>query len=177
MILRKTNAVLGLVATFLLLVHAISHGVWMLARVSLFKVPACMPWVLFGVMMLHAILSIVMAFLGHKGAEKRKCNGYANLNRPTNIQRMGGMLLIPLTVLHIAGTVSVLQPPPPVHAILPPLFFAITLIHVAISTGKSFITLGVGNAKTIKVIDGAMKLICAITLIVDVVGFCFYLQW
>ena len=149
----------------------------MLARVSLFKVPTCMPWVLFGVMMLHAILSIVMAFLGHKGAEKRKCNGYAKLNRLTNIQRMGGILLVPLTILHIAGTVGVLQPPPLVHAILPPLFFAITLIHVAISTGKSFITLGVGNSKTIKAIDISMMLICAITLIIDVVGFHLYLQW
>ena len=50
------------------------------------------------------------------------------------------------------------------------LFFTIVLTHIAISTGKAFITLGIGNAKFIKVVDIVMKVICGATLIAGVIG-------
>ena len=96
------------------------------------------------------------------------------MNRVTYIQRASGISLILLTFLHIAGTVGILTPPQLVHAILPPVFFAITLMHAAISTSKAFVTLGIGNAKIIKVFDIAMKCLCVATLIADVVGFYLY---
>lgn len=171
MILRKINAAVSLVTTLLLLNHAAAHGLWMLTGRSFIKSAASIPWILFGLMMAHAIISIVLAFLGHKGAEKRKCNGYAKLNVGTNIQRFSGLLLIVLTVLHILGTVGILTPPDAVHKVLPPVFFAIVLMHAAISTGKAFITLGIGNAKFFKVADVAAKVICGLTLAIDIVGF------
>ena len=173
-ILRKINAVISLLTTLMLLDHAVFHGVWMLSGCKIAKSANSMAKILFILMMLHAFISIILAILGHKGAEKRKCNGYSNLNKLTYVQRTSGLLLIVLTILHILGTVGVMQPPKLVHAILPPLFFAITLMHTAISTNKAFITLGVGNAKTIKVIDILVKVICVLTLIVDVVGFYLY---
>lgn len=175
MILRKINAWLSLITAVLFLDHAIFRAVWMLSRGGIEKNAGILTRILFGLMVLHAIISIVLAVLGHKGVEKSKCNSYANMNRMTYIQRTSGVLLLPLTMLHILGTVGVLQPPPAVHAILPPAFFAICLIHTAISTNKAFITLGIGNAKSIKILDIAIKVICGMIWISDVSGFYIYL--
>ena len=175
MILRKINAWLSLLTTLLFLDHAIFHAVWMLSMGTVEKSADSMPRILFVVMMLHAIISIVLAFLGHKGADKIKCKGYSNLNKITYIQRFSGVVLIPLTVLHVLGTVGVMNPPQIVHAILPPVFFTICLMHVAISTNKAFVTLGFGNAKFIKIADIVMKFICGATLIADITGFYLYL--
>ena len=175
MILRKLNAWLSLFTTLLFLDHAIFHAVWMLSKGTIEKSADSMPRILFAVMMIHAIISIVLAFFGHKDADKIKCNGYFDLNRPTYIQRISGIVLIPLTVLHVLGTIGILTPPQVVHAILPPLFFTICLMHVAISTNKAFITLGFGNARFIKIADVVMKLICVVTLVADVIGFYLYL--
>ena len=174
MILRKINAILSLLTTFMLMDHAIFHAAWMLSGCTIAKDANSMPRILVLLVAIHAIISIVLAILGHKGAEKRKCKGYANMNRVTYIQRASGISLILLTFLHIAGTVGILTPPQLVHAILPPVFFAITLMHAAISTSKAFVTLGIGNAKIIKVFDIAMKCLCVATLIADVVGFYLY---
>ena len=175
MILRKINAVVSLLVTTMLLDHAIFHGAWMLSKGTVPKSANSMPWILFILMLLHAVISIVLAFLGHKGAQKGKFNGYGNLNIATYIQRASGVLLIVLTILHIAGTAGPLNPPKVVHAILPPAFFAIALMHTAISGSKAFITLGIGNARVIEFVDTAIKTICLVTWIVDVVGFYLYL--
>jgi hypothetical protein len=37
------------------------------------------------------------------------------------------------------------------------------------------ITLGIGNAKTVKAVDIIVKVLCAVTLVADVVGFYLYL--
>ena len=176
MILRKINALISLLTTVILLNHAVFHAIWMLSGGKVAIDDKFMPWVMFVAMMIHAVLSIILAVLGHKGAEKRKCNGYPNLNRSTYIQRASGMALIVLTLLHVLGTVGILQPPEAVHAILPPLFFAVTLMHAAISTGKAFITLGIGNAKFFKISDIVIKVMCGIILIADVIGFFMYIS-
>ena len=175
MLLRKINAGLSLLSAFLLMDHAIFHAVWMLSKGSVPKTADIMSWILFGVMLLHAFVSIDLAISGHEGAEKRKCNTYPQLNRTTLIQRFSGLSLILFSVLHIAGTIGLLVPPPLVHAILPPLFFTIALMHTAISVSKAFITLGIGNAKFIKVADIAVKLLCVATLVADLIGFYIYL--
>ena len=168
--MRKINAGLGLLTTILLMDHAIFNAVWMLSRGGVPKSTET-SFIMIGIMALHAIISIAMAFVGHKGVEKRKCNQYPQLNVTTIIQRATGMLLIVFTTLHMLGTVGILNPPQLVHAILPPLFFVLSLMHVAVSTSKAFITLGIGNAKFIKVVDIFVKVLCIVTLIADVTGF------
>ena len=175
MILRKVNAGISLIITVLLLQHAIINAAWMLSMGSFTKFAQFASNILFVLMMVHAAISIALAIRGHKGAEKRKCNEYPKLNIVTNIQRFSGIILLPLTVLHVLGTVGVIQPPQAVHAILPPLFFTVALMHTAVSTSKAFITLGIGNVKTVKVIDITIKVVCALTLIADIVGFYLYL--
>ena len=174
MLLRKVNAVFALVSTLLLMDHAIFQAVRMLSKGSVEQNASSLPRILFAVMMIHAIISIVLGILGHKGAEKRKCNSYPALNRGAIFQRAGGVLMILLTVLHILGAVGVMTPPKIVHAVLPPLFFAVVLAHTAISTGKAFITLGIGNGRFYKIASVFVKVLCGATLVADVVGFYLY---
>ena len=82
--------------------------------------------------------------------------------------------MIVFTALHIAGASGAMQPPHIVHTILPPLFFAIALAHAAISTDKALITLGIGNARFIKIVNVAIGLVCAATLVADIIGFYLY---
>ena len=170
MILRKTNAVLGLISTLLLLIHAIYYSVWMICRASFGKISPYTSRVLVVLMTLHAVISIVLAFIGHKGAEKREVKSYQKLNAGTILQRITGMLRVLLIGLHIAGAFNHFQPKI-LHAILHPIFFIMALVHIAVSTSKCFITLGIGNAKAIKIIDIVVKIICNLTIIACIVGF------
>ena len=97
------------------------------------------------------------------------------MNVSTLIQRISGVLMVIFVGLHIAGATKLLQPPKIIHGILPPLFFVIVLVHTAVSTNKAFISLGIGNAKFIKILDIVVKMICGITLIADIIGFYLYL--
>ena len=177
MVLRKINAGLSLLSTILLMVHAMFHAAWMLSQGGIEKTTNILSWVLFGLMLLHAFISIdlVVSVYAETEERKHKYKHYPQMNGSTLIQRVSGMLLIVFTVLHVAGTMGYLTPPPVVHAILPPLFFTVALMHAAVSTSKALITLGIGNARLVKTVDIAMRAICIVTLVADVVGFYLYL--
>lgn len=175
MILRKINAIVSLLSTLLLLIHAIIIAVWTLSQGRIAISAGFMPWVLLGLMLAHAMISIDLAISSHSETEHRKCKSYPKLNVPTIIQRASGVSLILFTALHVAGAAGFMQPPYLVHAIMPPLFFTIALMHTAISTGKAFITLGIGNAKLVRTVNIVMKVICVVTLIADIAGFYLYI--
>ena len=171
MLQRKINAGLALISTLLLMGHAILHAVWMLSRGRIAINAGFMPWILVGTMLAHVFISIDLAISAHTNSQKRKCNNYPAMNVSTMIQRVSGILLIIFTGLHIAGTMGITQTPPMVHAIVPPLFFTLTLAHVAVSTSKAFITLGIGDAAFVRRVDVVTKVICVATLLADVIGF------
>ena len=171
MLLRKINAVISLLTAFFLLDHIIFNSILMFSRGKIEHSASVAPWILTGLMALHAIISIYFAFAGHKGAEKRKCKGYPQMNRVTLFQRISGILLIVFAALHIAGASGAMRTPYVIHMIVPPIFFTLALAHVAFSTDKAFITLGIGNAKFIRCTDVVVRVICTITLVADVVGF------
>lgn len=168
--LRKINAGLSLLTSILFLDHAIFLSVWMLSRCSIEKSAENMPRVLAVVAAAHAALSILLAFLGHKGAEKRRCKAYPKMNISTNVQRASGILMILLFGMHVAGAANHFQPKM-LHAILHPLFFALSLAHIAVSSGKAMITLGIGNARAVRVVDIIMKILCVVTFAAAVIGF------
>ena len=174
MILRKLNAGLSLLTTVLLLAHAIFTSVWMLSGCTISKPVNFLPWILLGLMLIHVLISIDMVISSHMEGENRKGKVYPKMNVSMIVQRASGALLAPVTALHVAGAAGFMQPPEIVHAIVPPLFFTVALTHTAVSTGKAFITLGIGNAKFIKTVDIAMKVLCGATLIASVVGFYIY---
>lgn len=175
MLLRKINAIISLFTTVFLLDHAIFTAVWMLSKGSVEQSAPVAPWILVGLMAVHAFISIYFAISAHMEGEKRKVKSYPGMNSVTIFQRVSGVLLIIFTALHIAGASGAMQPPQIVHTIFPPLFFAIALAHTAVSTNKAFITLGIGNAKFVKVIGITVKVICAATLVSAVIGFYLYL--
>lgn len=174
MLLRKINAVLSLVITVLLFNHAISCAVWMLSEGSIAKSESRLSWILAGFMVVHALMCIALGIMSHKGAKKSNYKNYVKLNASTWVQRITGVLMILFTGLHIAGAARFLVPPQIVHAILPPIFFFMSLSHVAVSTSKAFVTLGYGNARFIKIVDIAAKIICGLTFIAGVTGFYLY---
>jgi hypothetical protein len=124
-----------------------------------------------GLMAVHAFISIYFAVDSQDEGEKRKFKSYPKMNHATIFQRVSGLLLIVFTALHVAGASGAMHPPQIVHAVVPPIFFTIALAHAAVSTDKAFITLGIGNAKFVKIVSIAIKLICAVTLIADITGF------
>ena len=168
--LRKINACLSIITSVLFLDHTIFLSVWMLSRCSIEKKADMMPWVLLAVTVIHAVLSIVLAILGHKGAEKRKCKEYPKMNIPTYVQRITGILMLLLLGLHIAGAGNHYKPKI-FHAIMQPLFFAAALAHISVSTSKAMITLGIGNAKVVKIVDIIMRIICVVAFVAAVAGF------
>ena len=174
MLLRKINAVISLVITFLLLDHAIFISAWMLSKGTIAKNADFMPWILVGLVAMHAFISIDLAISAHMGIEKRKCKNYPKMNVSTIVQRISGILIAIFTGLHVAGAAGFMHPPQFVHAVVPPLFFAMTLAHTSVSTGKALITLGIGNAKIVKIADVVVKIICGLTLIACVTGFYLY---
>ena len=173
MLLRKINAVLSLITTVLLINHAAFLAVWMLTRGDMARSVIDMPYLLLAVMILHAVISIVVAINGHKGVEKRPTNAYPKLNRLTNIQRYSGLAMVLFTVIHMIGAGNHFQSKI-FNAIFQPLFFAIVLAHISVSASKAFITLGIGNARFVKCLDIVIKVVCVVTLIADIIGFYLY---
>ena len=171
MLMRKINAGLSLLTAFLLLDHAIFNAVRMISRGTIEKSTTLTSWILFGLMLMHAFICIDLAVSSHEGAEKRKCKSYLKLNAATMIQRISGVVLIVFAALHVAGAAGFMTPPPFIHATVPAVFFTIALVHVAVSTSKAFITLGIGSAKFVKAADIVIKVICAATLIAALTGF------
>lgn len=174
MLLRKINAIISLLTTLFLLDHAIFSSVWMLSRGKVEQSAPFAPWILVGLVAAHAFISIYFAVEANMDGTKVKGKNYPKLNRVTIFQRASGIMLIVFTALHVAGVSGAMHTPHIVHTIVPPLFFAVALAHAAVSTDKAFITLGIGNARVIKVISVVIKLICAATLIASVVGFYLY---
>lgn len=174
MLTRKINAVISLLTTFLIFAHAIPIAVWMISMGAINRPPVILSWVLTGFVLVHVFICIDMVVSIHMSGEHQKGKTYPKLNRTMIVQRLSGVLMVLFTGLHIAGAIGAMHPPKIVHGIVPPLFFAVVMAHVAVSTSKAFITLGIGDAKFIKRVDILTKVICVITLIADVVGFFLY---
>lgn len=170
MLIRKINAALSLLTTVLLMDHAIFFSVWMLSRCSIEVSVGFMPWMLAGLMVIHALLCIIQAIISRKGAEKRRYRAYPRMNIPTYIQRITGALMILLIGFHIADSLGVLRPQA-LSFIFEPLFFLSALTHVSVSTSKALITLGIGNAVIVKIVDVIMKVLCGAILAASVIGF------
>lgn len=171
MLTRKVNAVLSLITTVLLLDHAIFNAARMLSRGAISESAPFMPWVLMGAMLLHTMVSIDAVISTYTDVDISKGKKYPKQNRSTIVQRISGILLVVFAALHVASVAGFMQLPQIVHAIMPPIFFTIVMVHISVSTSKALITLGIGNAKFVKIVDVIVKIICVVTLIADIIGF------
>lgn len=168
--MRKINAVFGLLTTVLLLIHAICLSVRMLSRYRIDMPDSPLPWVLTALMTVHMVLCIILWISSQKDANGTKHKEYFKLNAETYVQRITGLLIILLIVLHVLGAANHFQPKM-LHAILHPLFFAAALAHVSVSFSRAFISLGIGNAKAIRIIDVSTKALCCVIFAAGVIGF------
>lgn len=168
--MRKINAVFGLLTTVLLLFHSIYFSIWMLSRCSIARFGNSLSQILAAVMAVHVIFSVIIMISGRKGAKGKEHKEYYKLNIETYIQRITGVLIIVLTGLHIAGSADYFQPKA-LHAILQPLFFIAALAHASVSAGRALITLGIGNAKAIGIVNAVMKALCCAIFVAGVIGF------
>jgi uncharacterized membrane protein len=204
MLLRKINAGLSLLSTFFLLEHAIFVSLFILSNGLIHNPIPFASWILTSLVAIHATISITLAIFAHKKGGKQTYKTYPKMNAATILQRVSGILLILLIVLHIVGVMGAFQVPEASDALLTSgatsdvgpsgpadatgavqplqilclivssLFFALALAHTAVSVDKAFITLGIGNARAIKVISIVTKLVCAATLVASVVSACLY---
>lgn len=170
--LRKTNAVVSLLCTALLFYHAVSYGVWMIAKGPRPSITAP-SYALLALMLLHAVLSIVMAFLGHRGSDKGKYRVYPKENRVTLFQRYGGVLLLLLTALHVFFVPFLFSAGLPLFLFVHVAFFLVAFAHTGVSVSKAFITLGIGNARTIFIVDLLAKLFSGAAAVFTVVALLF----
>lgn len=168
MFLRKINAGLSLLATVLLIGHAGIFSAWMLSGKNN-KPAEFVAWVLVGLMAIHVVLTILLAIGNRKTGAGKEGKAYVKLNISTYVQRVTGVLMLLLTGFHIASAGNDFQPQM-LHAVLHPLFFAAALVHTAVSASKALITLDVGNTTIIKIVDVAMKALCAAALVASVAG-------
>lgn len=173
--LRKINAVLALLTTVLLLAHAISVAVWMFSKGKIIPIGGhTLPKVLIWVTVAHVLVCIALMIFAHADNKIKKGRNYPKLNIPTMIQRISGVLMIVFTRLHIAGAKGVINPPRIINAIASPFFFILVMAHIAVSGSKAFVTLGIGNAGFIRFSDVFIKVICALTVVADMIGFYLY---
>lgn len=174
--LRKINACLSLITTILLLVHSITYSISMISGFKIIFSLKPLSWILASLMVVHAVLSILLAKKTQKGAEKQNCKSYPKLNMANMMQRITGGAMLILTLVHIQGAFNYFHPAL-LHSIVQPLFFVVSLAHACVSVGRAFITLGIGNAKTIKIINILTTIVCANILILGVIGFYKCMFW
>lgn len=167
--MRRANAVLSLICVSLIFIHGLYDAIWMCLRGKLSVLPKQLAYTLMGLVVIHGVLSVVIAILVKKGNNNKDEKVYQGLNIRTIIQRSFGMMMLLLIPFHVFGMNNHLNFPL-LHAILHPLFFLVVFIHTAFSCSKAFITLGIGNAKFIKIVDIITYILCGLMFIISIIG-------
>lgn len=157
-IFKKINAITSLVSTLLIIVHGGYDAFWMFFRDKIPTLPKVISILLIISVLIHIVLSIIIVISGIKNNKGKKEKIYKKQNIRTILQRIFAVVTMLLIPLHSIGMSNRLSPKL-LHAIVHPIFFIAVYGHVAVSTSKAFITLGIGNTKFIKVIDIVMSII------------------
>jgi hypothetical protein len=166
---RKTNAIISLVCSFLILLHGGYDALWMIMRGRITTLPSFIARLLVIFVFIHIVLSIVNAILGSGKKTSLRGKVYKKENIKTIIQRVLAVLIVVLLAPHIIGMKNHLVPKL-LHSIIHPLFFIAVYGHTAISFSKAFITLGIGNAKFIKIVDIIISVLCILIFIASIMG-------
>lgn len=146
MILKKINAVLGLLSSFALVVHMLYNCFSYLTFYynPTLKLATAMPLVV--LMCAHAICGMCSVFLLGDGT---RLDIYPQKNRKTIIQRISAALIFPLLIVHLK-TFEALKSCAEsgiwigfaMLLVLQLLFYVVITVHTSISLSKACITLG-----------------------------------
>lgn len=168
MLLKRINAVLGLLTILALLGHGgvMTVSLWtgwyhyILCK-SLSRVTVIL-------LFLHVVMTLGIFFFGHDGAVM----GYPRLNRATRLQRDSAILILVLIHVHTRAYAHMAT-----GAVLPGwkavlfcvtevLYFGAVLTHVAVSVSKAAVTLGlVSTERGLRAVDCTARVICALAML------------
>lgn len=165
--LKKINAVLGLLSIVAILGHM---GYNVFAYLTFYynptlKILTAIPFMV--LVCLHAVCGMLTVFLQTDGT---RLDLYPKQNIRTILQRVSAALILPLLILHI-NTFSLLRSTSEagqwlLFALLmlsQPLFYGVTLTHVAVSLTRGLITLGLLSSRDKqKRLDLIIYIICGV---------------
>ena len=172
MLLKKTNAALGLLSIAAMLLHI---GYTVFAYLAFYynptlKLLTAIPFMVLAC--LHAVCGMLTLFLQSDGT---RLELYPKQNARTILQRASAALMLPLLILHI-NTFGLLQSSAEAgqwiwFALLmlsQPLFYGTVLTHIAVSVTRGLITLGwLSSTEKQKVIDRVVYILCALAFVVS----------
>ncbi len=162
MVLKKANAVFGLLTIALLLAHAGYEVVTYLLFLYDPVVTRVLGWCLIAAVSVHAILGMSIMMFAHDGSGLGK---YRRENRRTILQRGSAIGIMVMVVLHLQCYALLKTGTPGLIAaeVIQIVFFACIFTHVATSFSNAFVTLGaLENLKTKKKIDMCVWVLCGI---------------
>lgn len=161
--IKKANACISLIVVLLFLVHCLYQDYAYLNFLHQPEISAFLGFGLLFFMVIHVILAISSMILKHDSLKIE----YPALNKGTLLQRITGVLLLVLTLVHMNtfklvtgaasfGEVIMLDT-------IQVLFFAAGFLHIALSFDKALITLGfIVDRKKDRIIKTAVSIICAL---------------
>ena len=175
MLLKKTNAVLGLLSSIALLLH-----MWYncFAYLTFYYNPNLTKWTSLPFIILtcgHAVCGMCSVFLMGDGT---RLDLYPAKNRKTILQRVSAALIFPLLIVHMK-TFDALK----VNAesgrwwmfalmlILQLIFYAVVTLHTAVSFSKACITLGmIADEKKLKILERIVWCVFGISFLAVSIG-------
>ncbi|MBQ9673580.1 MAG: hypothetical protein IJV39_03030 [Ruminococcus sp.] len=165
--IKKWNARLSLLAVFAILFHT---GYQTFAYITFYYNPilsAVSGYTLAGVIVLHAILSVISVFALHDS----KTTAYKKLNIKTVLQRISAAVMLLLLPLHIFSFVLLQGSAGSMGYYLIEacqiLFYASLYCHVAMSFTNALITLGwLEDIKKKRIIDRILLGVCTVMFLI-----------
>ena len=160
--LKKANAILGLLAIFILLAHT---GYQVIAYILFIYDPLAtklLGWAAAAVVSLHAVLGMSMLMFVHDGGDVK---AYPALNRRTILQRASAIGIMVMLVLHIKAYDILTSGTPGLVAaeVIQLLFFSCVFTHIGTSFSNAFVTLGLlDDIDRKKKLDRVAYVICAV---------------
>ena len=175
MVLKKCNAVLGLLTIFALVAHMVYN---VFSYITLYYNPAlktltAAPAIVF--LCLHAITGMCSVFLLGDGT---RVDPYQKQNKRTVIQRVSAALIFPLLIVHL-NTFGILKGSAESGSwivfglvlLVQIAFYAVTLVHVATSFSRALITLGLLTSRDTQArIDRIAYILCACLFLVAAIA-------
>lgn len=169
MLLKKLNALLGLLTAASLLGHAGTMGVSLWTGWYDFVLCKTLAKSTALLMFLHAVVSIGILFFHHDGGEMK----YGRLNRSTALQRDTALAMLALihvhtkAYAHMATGTALTAGQTAVFCVTELLYFAAVLTHTAVSLSKAAVTLGlIRSGETVKRADRAVWALCGLAMLV-----------
>lgn len=178
--MKKINSVITLALILSLLGHigVMTYSLW--TGWYVYSICKFFPRAALALLLVHILLSIIIFFFAHDGSDLK----YARLNIGTILQRATAIIMMIFIHFHMKAYAHVVTGQvlscgmTAFRMITEFLFFAAALAHIAVSTGKAFITLGLARSeKAIQTINKVSYSICTILLLASALGMLlFYLK-